>query len=133
MTEVPGSIWDGWKHQCYGVFTDGKARCARGWIVASKNGLFIVDEREDDPRVVDTYRRVAAWLRREILTPFTINDGKRIDIDDVEAIVIANNWLRLTPEQFRQIDRETQIAEAAEKLIASVEPLSEVEFAEVVF
>lgn len=100
------SVFDGWELQCYGdlsaVHEDGIARCAVGW-------LFHVGYR----RAVR--ERISAYIQRH----YDIPRDQWPDRED-SVMIYANNVLKLTPEQFREADRRSQIAEALTALEAGL-------------
>lgn len=110
------SIWNGWEKQCFYRGSHGDARCAAIYPNFSADS-------------VKTFDRVAKYLRVMFALPDVhIHEVSkalmRPQLDSWDAIVYANNVLKLTPEQFREIDRATQLAEgmaAVERLVDSVE------------
>src|SRR5438093_266562 len=109
------SIWDGWKHQTFGRLT-GTGRhselqhCAIGWLdhkaTAKKIGKL---ELEGRLQAIAGYLRTTyedRWnrmVKRQSETWPTIVTN---------VIVWANDVLRLTPRQFRAIDRKLQLEAA---------------------
>lgn len=109
------SIWDGWQNQfrrsqinAYDYWTSDNwpATCAMGFIGFNR---------------ADLVERVAAHILRE----FQLEDIASIGLYQFSrpdnVIIFANNELHLTPEDFRRIDRETQIEAVTKPLIDSVE------------
>ena len=117
------SLWDGWTNQCFGAPVDyhGK-RCATNY--ASLRSRTTAGKAK---AVTELYERVADHLRTRYDIPATFSiqsrtatyTGFRSRNNDV--IIYANDVLRLTPDDFRRIDIETQIAAAVEPLVESVE------------
>lgn len=120
LSEGIPSIFDGWKKQIIHRSTDGNgAFCANGWIRQTGDFRFL------DPSIA----RVAGRIRRQYILPNVYahpNGGDWPlfgDSDtDVAVLAYANNELKLTPDDFRRIDRETQI-EAALKSIEQLSPV----------
>lgn len=111
------SIWDGREKQCFFRGSDGGASCAA--IYPS----FSAGARE-------TFERVAKSIRTRFDLPgLHIHEESRARMHPRtsawDTIVYANNVLKLTPEDFRRIDRETQIAAAMPKVEALVESACE--------
>jgi hypothetical protein len=108
------SIWDGWRreNQFYGsLYSDlppVNADCA-GYqcAVIYPQSTPISDAEEAEMK--KTFRRVATYIREKYPIPASLTR-------DVSVLIHANNQLRLTPAQFRRIDRETQIAEGMTKV-----------------
>lgn len=124
MNELEGlsSIWDGWEKQCYGTRHDGGGKtCALGFL---------------DDQFGDCYRRkleapihrVAAYVRQNLPDAYDLQTHYHVHLpDDYGCVAQANNILRLTPEQFREIDRLTQYEEAQKQLSAQIDALPEFE------
>jgi hypothetical protein len=116
MSEIK-SIWDGWEKQLYGSYGKGEgATCAQGYIMFHNKAVDCVQN--------ETYTRVAAYIREHFNVPVTYNGlHPRGDNPycDLHCIVYANNVLELTPEQFREIDRLTQIEAAVKPLVDSID------------
>lgn len=94
-----------WEKQITWRRDDGQGgHCALGWLDATLGRSLL---HEDVPAV----HRVAAYLRANYSGPM-FQDSFR----DAAVIATANNLLPLTPEDFRRIDRETQIAEGMAKV-----------------
>jgi len=116
------SIWDGWGKQLFGELFDGKGGfCAIGWYDANARHLSV------PPEVVE---RVASAIRKQYVLP----TGRCSDMygnslypshDGFHAVIYANNVLRLKPEEFRKIDRESQIGAAVRPLVDSDDMLPE--------
>lgn len=124
MNEIK-SIWDGWQKQCFGELWNSYGEtCARGFIVQHEG------EHSDLTR--ETYQRVANYISREfeIVACDECCRSMSTWLKAMCIIVRANNELKLTPEEFRAIDRETQI-EAALKSIETQHIGSERETANV--
>lgn len=108
------SIWDGWEKQCYGKLDDRAGGCcARGYLIKQVFPFFWDVERE-------VYARVVPYIREHYSLPLEDEDGFDMG-DDSICIVYANNVLKLTPEQFREIDRLTRVEAVSKPLIDSVE------------
>ena len=112
----PSSIWDGWTRQCYYTMYDQNtdSHCATGWVTGKLGRPAI-------------FKRVADYIREKynLHGPIKVTDpdyvwNSDMDMDvDVHVIIYANNALRLTPEEFRSIDRLTQVESIAKPLIES--------------
>lgn len=111
------SIWD--QNQCFGLLASGGAYCAVGYLYYVAGCHSPVHE---DPSLVAVGRYIQKhW--RDIPETYKhpingcIQHPRAIPID---AIIYANNELRLTPEQFREIDRlvqyEAQLAQLAQQV-----------------
>ena len=117
MNEIK-SIWDGWEKQLYGCYKDDSGgACALGaapWGNACRRA--------------ETLARVAAYIRTHYPMPWGFVDefnSRLSERDDVTVIVYANNTLKLTPEDFREIDRQTQVDEALKSIEAMLPDLPE--------
>lgn len=112
----PRSIWDGWEKQIYFRAADGNGGfCARGFTAGQC--FEAVDETE---------ARVGRYIQQHYELPQTHElwfDGFELKpcTKPVHAIVYANDSLKLTPDDFRRIDRETQMEEMARTLVESAE------------
>lgn len=133
------SIWDGWEKQCRFLFGGhGGPSCAQGWlggsghVAATYNG---------------TYARIARYLRDNYSIPRgavriypdpedrhysyssqLFQHGQHLDMaHDGQVIAYANNELKLTPDDFRRIDRLTQwqALQEARRLEIDALPLTE--------
>ena len=104
--QIP-SLWDGWEKQCYFRLRDHTgATCAMGFIYKGGN------VGEEDEKL----ERIGIYLRQHYSIP-----NERTVYPHWTAITYANNWLRLTPEQFREIDRLSKIEAVVKPLVDSVE------------
>ena len=113
------SIWDGWEKQFFGTvhtnkeplndefFSDGY-RCA----VLYPRNCFSAESQA-------TFARVAPYIVKHYGEP------EECGLNPLAVVMWANNHLRLTPDQFREIDRLTQIAEGL-AAIESATPVAEV-------
>jgi len=117
------SIWDGWTKQTFHVATDDQGGfCARGWYILGGGRVSSAERNEAELRI-GKYIQQNYELPDEYRHP----NGGRLQFPKTvaaHAIIYANNELKLTPNDFRRIDIETQIAEgmpAVEKLVESVE------------
>ena len=100
------SIWDGWKTQLFGQWSDYKGGyCALGYIDGASG-------------YSETINRVADYIRRNYDLPDNGSwaDGYRNRLDlrpngsASSVIIYANNILKFSPEDFRRIDILTQTA-----------------------
>lgn len=108
MNEIK-SIWDGWEKQCFfHCNTDDGKQCAMDYIAFACGGIY-----------ANTKRRIAAFVRENYPKPghdeVTPHWDGTLEFDNAMVVIYANNVLKLTPEDFRRIDRETQIEEALKK------------------
>ena len=98
------SIWDGWKKQCYYRFKDGDAFCAMGYIGLGTD--------TDWDGVLKTHESTLMRVAAKIVEDHPETASGFYGNDDVcwawDVIASANNDLKLTPADFRRIDRETQ-------------------------
>ena len=119
------SLWDGWTKQCFGAAADyhGK-RCATRY--ASLRSMATTGKAK---AVTELYERVAGHLRTRYDIPATFSIQSHTTIytgfrsRNADVIIYANDVLRLTPDDFRRIDLETQIAAAVEPLVESANEL----------
>lgn len=117
MEEIK-SIWQGWTNQCYGRTRDGEGgNCAIGYLL--EVGTLQAQQWVDlaNPHV----NRIGAYIQRNFELPETFDGWMRPSTDESDAIVYANNVLRLTPQQFRDIDIASQLEAAVKPLVDSVE------------
>lgn len=115
MSEIP-SIFDGWEKQCYDETcnSDG-ASCA---VEYARKVIPLRAERHQH------FRRIRDYLLQHYDIPViyehpyegVFHPHKKVS----HAVVYANNVLKLTPEDFRRIDRLTAMEEIARKLVESV-------------
>lgn len=121
------SIFDGWQYQCFFTRFNGIERCANGFLLDQwSNGLLTSNE------VYSIYHRIGRFIQKNYTLPEKhVHEGTyeclRPKRNHLHAIVYANNNLKLTPDDFRRIDRETQLAEgmaAVEKLVNECEAVT---------
>ena len=123
--EMPISLWDNWKHQCYNMLHDEQgAHCAMGYLMATHYA--------DYAQVYLFKLEPIAKLIRELYQiPATYyhpgGGALRPGTHSVDCIVYANNVLRLTPEEFREIDIAAQVDAAVRPLVELVEVEMEVQ------
>lgn len=117
------SVWDGWEKQfhiegpdtCTGVPRSQGGECALTFLHGVNTETLVRVGNEIQKRYMEQLPE-ADWAMRHPRT------------NNIDAIVCANNILKLTPEQFRELDRVTQVAEAvasAERQMADVAALQE--------
>lgn len=133
------SIWDGWERQCYGLLGDDDGRqCARGFVIdfrmlaggRSHEG----PKREDAADAVDAYRRIMNYMVARRLWPRCNYWGFfPHDCTPMCFVVHANNVLKWTPDDFRFVDRLTQMqsAERAVNEVGATQPIQEEQHATV--
>jgi hypothetical protein len=120
------SIWDGWERQAFGIDNDGQGgNCAMGYLMRlnGRIGLF------EFVRVQARLAAVAAYIKQHYELPDShvherFGGTYYPKKSPEDTIVYANNNLRLTPDDFRRIDIETQIQAGmpdVERLLESVE------------
>lgn len=122
------SIWDGWRSQCFFLLSEAHlsqllqletvSHCAIGWLIES--GV-LVNGRDDAVRAVWTtcsiesyarIRRVNDHIYRKHMQggPPVVMQCWTWSPDELKdhAIAFANNFLKWTPEQFRELDRRLE-------------------------
>lgn len=113
------SIFDGWQHQAYGTRNDGHGnRCALGWLD------FTSGYGSGDVGIhVDAVARIARYIKSHYPNVCDLVNTAELYGSASQTLAVANNALGLTPQQFRAIDYESQIAEgmaAVERLVNDV-------------
>lgn len=120
---IPASIWDGWEKQS-NFADDGESKCAFMYVRPKGVPVMLFPQALADALcrvnnyICDHYDLPETWMRYSL------------DRDGYGAIFYANDVLKLTPNDFRRIDIETQIEAVAKPLIDSVpvsEPISDVD------
>ena len=109
------SIWDGWEKQCYFKTRNAQGEtCAVGYLIPESmyNDYIYAEYIDSQLAVVGRYMREQMGI---------VVDKSLYTFLDWGTVVHANNVLRWTPEQFREIDRLSQIEAAIKPLIESVE------------
>lgn len=112
------SIWDGWEKQIFGLKSDGRGGfCAMGWAYMQKS---------PGPSFDAITARVGRYVQSTMNPPDIYHvDGVSKEYhpsaSPVHAIIWANNTGQLNCDQFREIDRLTQIEAVSKPLIDSAE------------
>lgn len=109
------SIWDGWERQVNDASTDdgecalnflfSRSLARDAWIAVGRVGEYI--QRTMNPPM--------EWWPKHAVRP------QYPATNEYDAVMWANDVLRLTPDQFRQIEINLQVEAVSKPLIESVE------------